>query len=111
MSVVKSDPLPMMINPDVSVRTRGVMEKCTFCVQRIRAEVKDRMERVKDGSIKTACQQSCPADAIAFGDLNDPNSNVSQMAKKAGGFKVLEVLNTQPNVTYLPRVRNRGAEE
>jgi len=105
--VEKTDPLPMLINPDVSVRTRGVMEKCTFCVQRIRSETSDRMTRVKDGSIKTACQQSCPADAIVFGDLNDPESEVSQLAKVTTGFKVLEILNTKPNVTYLPRVRNK----
>lgn len=106
-TVTKEDPLPMLINPDVTVRSRGVMEKCTFCVQRIRTEVKDRMARVKDGSIKTACQQSCPADAISFGDLNDHESRVSQMAKKGGAFKVLEVLNTRPNITYLPRIRNK----
>ncbi len=106
-AVTKEDPLPMMINPDVSVRTRGIMEKCTFCVQRIRSTVKDRMERIEDGSIKTACQQSCPADAIIFGDLNDPQSQVSQLAQAQSGFKVLEVLNTQPNVTYLPRIRNK----
>jgi molybdopterin-containing oxidoreductase family iron-sulfur binding subunit len=111
--VTKVDPLPLMINPDVSVRTRGVMEKCTFCVQRIRngvdETVQSRMKRVPDGHIKTACQQSCPADAIVFGDLNDPESEVSKLAHAKGGFKVLEILNTKPSVTYLPRIRNRDS--
>lgn len=109
MKVEKQDPLPMLINPDVSVRTRGVMEKCTFCVQRIRTEQKDRMTKIADGQVKTACQQSCPADAIVFGDLNDPQSRVSKLAHQKGGFKVLEVLNVRPNVTYLPRIRNKDS--
>jgi molybdopterin-containing oxidoreductase family iron-sulfur binding subunit len=107
-----------MFNPDVTVRSRGVMEKCTFCVQRIRKGVdeikeqagKDFRYRVPDGHIQTACQQSCPADAITFGDLNDENSRVNQMAKKAQAFKVLAVLNTNPSVSYLPRIRNKGEE-
>ncbi|MDB5039031.1 MAG: 4Fe-4S dicluster protein [Bacteriovoracaceae bacterium] len=105
------DPLPMSLNPDVTVRSRGVMEKCTFCVQRIRRtvdEVKDKKEKLKDGAIQTACQQSCPADAIVFGDLNDPESQVSKLAATAQSFKVLEVLNTRPSVSYLPRIRNKG---
>ncbi len=65
------------------------------------------MTKVADGQIKTACQPSCPADAIVFGDLNDPESRVSKLAHQKGGFKVLEVLNVRPNVTYLPRVRNK----
>jgi molybdopterin-containing oxidoreductase family iron-sulfur binding subunit len=106
-----TDPLPMALNPDVTVRSRGVMEKCTFCVQRIRRgvdEAKDKKEKLKDGAIQTACQQSCPADAIVFGDLNDPESEVSKLSEMAQGFKVLEVLNTRPSVTYLPRIRNKG---
>jgi Fe-S-cluster-containing dehydrogenase component/anaerobic selenocysteine-containing dehydrogenase len=106
-----ADPLPMALNPDVTVRSRGVMEKCTFCVQRIRRtvdELKDKKEKLKDGTIQTACQQSCPADAIIFGDLNDPESEVSKLSELAQGFRVLEVLNTRPSVTYLPRIRNKG---
>lgn len=105
------DPLPMLMNPDVTIRSRGVMEKCTFCVQRIRKtadEFKDQGKKVPDGALKTACQQSCPADAIAFGDLNDPNSDVSKLQALAQSFKVLEVLNTKPSVSYLPRIRNKG---
>ncbi len=105
------DPMPMALNPDVTVRSRGVMEKCTFCVQRIRKttdEFKHKKEKLYDGAIKTACQQSCPADAIVFGDLNDPESQVSKISKLEQGFKVLEVLNTRPSVTYLPRIRNKG---
>jgi molybdopterin-containing oxidoreductase family iron-sulfur binding subunit len=109
---VRSDsPLAMILNPDVTVRTRGVMEKCTFCVQRIRRGVDDskaKGEKLVDGAIKTACQQSCPADAISFGDLNDEASDVSVQAKKAQAFKVLDVLNTNPSVSYMPRVRNKG---
>ncbi|TVQ76427.1 MAG: 4Fe-4S dicluster domain-containing protein [Bradymonadales bacterium] len=116
--VNEESPLSLMLNPDVTVRSRGVMEKCTFCVQRIRHgvdEIKAQMgdnyrHRIPDGHIKTACQQTCPADAIEFGDLNDPNSRVSQSSKRAQGFKVLSVLNTNPAVTYLPRVRHKGNE-
>lgn len=111
-------PLSLMINPDVTVRTRGVMEKCTFCVQRIRKtvdEFKYEAEgeydyRIPDGSLKTACQQTCPSDAIFFGDLNDPNSKVSEMAEKVQGFKILDKINAGPVITYMPRVRNKGAE-
>lgn len=116
--VSEESPLSLMLNPDVTVRSRGVMEKCTFCVQRIRKgvdEVKAEMgssyrNRIPDQHIQTACEQSCPADAITFGDLNDPNSRVSVLAEKAQAFKVLEVLNTNPSVSYLPRIRNRGEE-
>ena len=103
-------PLELVLNPDVTVRTRGIMEKCTFCVQRIR----DGRERAKelgkplaDGGIVTACQQTCPAEAIVFGDLNNPESKVAQMAKEARGYHVLEVLNTRPAITYLTKIRNK----
>lgn len=101
-------PMDQMLNPDVTKRGRGVMEKCTFCIQRIRGSVIDaKAEKrpVRDGEIVTACQQSCPADAIIFGDLNDPNSEVSHLSKDARGYGVLSELNTFPNVTYLSRVR------
>ena len=103
------DPMHWLLNPDVTVRSKGVMEKCTFCVQRIRgaqhdARMSDRP--LRDGDILTACQQTCPADAIAFGDLNDPNSRVSALSRQEHGYHVLDGLNTKPAVTYLKKVRN-----
>jgi molybdopterin-containing oxidoreductase family iron-sulfur binding subunit len=98
-------------NPDVTVRTRGIMEKCTFCLQRItdaKDQAKDAGDRVKDGTLKTACQQTCPADAIVFGDLNDPQSRVSKMKTSPQAFRVLEVLNTLPAVSYMSKVRNQA---
>jgi molybdopterin-containing oxidoreductase family iron-sulfur binding subunit len=98
-------------NPDVTVRTRGIMEKCTFCVQRIRDakdHAKDVGGRVTDGTLKPACQQTCPTDAIVFGDLNDPKSRVSQMKNSPQAFRVLEVLNTKPSVSYMTKVRNKA---
>jgi molybdopterin-containing oxidoreductase family iron-sulfur binding subunit len=85
------------------------MEKCTFCVQRIRGKQHDARMRgtgLKDGEILTACQQTCPADAITFGDLNDPGSRVSQLAELGTGYQVLEGLNTRPAITYLKKIRN-----
>ena len=105
------DPLHWQLNPDVTVRPKGVMEKCTFCIQRIRgAQHEAHMSGapLRDGDVVTACQQSCPADAIVFGDLNDPGSRVSQLAVDGRGYHVLEGLNTRPAVTYLARVWNRA---
>jgi molybdopterin-containing oxidoreductase family iron-sulfur binding subunit len=99
-------------NPDVTVRTRGIMEKCTFCVQRIRDakdKAKDAGEKVRDGDFQTACQQSCPSDSIVFGDINDPNSRVSKMRANPMAFRVLEVLNTKPAISYMTKVRNKPA--
>jgi molybdopterin-containing oxidoreductase family iron-sulfur binding subunit len=100
----------LVLNPDVTVRTRGVMEKCTFCVQRIQ-EAKIEARRlgaaVKDGDIRTACQQSCPAGAIVFGDLNDANSRVARLARDERQYRVLEELSVGPSVHYLKIVRNR----
>jgi len=101
------DPLHLLLNPDVTVREKGVMEKCTFCVQRIRgaqntARLEDRT--VRDGEIVPACAQTCPSEAIVFGDLNDPQSRVSVMAGDPRGYHVLAGLNTKPAVTYLARV-------
>jgi molybdopterin-containing oxidoreductase family iron-sulfur binding subunit len=101
-------------NPDVTVRTRGIMEKCTFCVQRITAakdSAKDRGEIIKDGEFKTACQQTCPTDAIVFGNINDPESSVSRLREAQSAFRVLEALNTGPSISYMTKVRNKGAEQ
>jgi molybdopterin-containing oxidoreductase family iron-sulfur binding subunit len=98
------------LNPDVTVRSRGVMEKCSLCVQRIqevKAEAKRRGRPVRDGEIQTACQQSCPSQAIVFGDLNDPESRISRLARDPRAYKVLEELNVKPSVSYLRVVRNR----
>lgn len=99
----------MVLNPDVTVRARGVMEKCTFCVQRIQAgklEAKRNNRGVLDGDIKTACQQSCPSGAIIFGDLNDENSEVSKLFLNERAYGIIEELNVLPSVNYLTKVRN-----
>ncbi len=110
--MMNSDLGKMVLNPDVTVRARGVMEKCSFCVQRVqlgKLEAKRENRRPKDGEIVTACAQSCPTNAITFGDMLDPESRVSKLIAREQGeraFHVLEELNTQPNVTYLTKIRN-----
>ncbi len=97
----------LALNPDVTVRSRGVMEKCSFCVQRIlEAKLRAREEgrALADGDVQPACQQSCPAQAIVFGDLGDPNSRVSRLARSGRGYGVLEELNVKPAVRYLAAV-------
>ncbi len=104
----------LVLNPDVVVRSRGVMEKCTFCVERIqeaRIEAKRQGRELADGAIQTACQQSCPAQAIVFGDLNDPKSRVAELARSPRGFRVLAEFNFRPAVNYLALVRNRPEGE
>ena len=103
------DPLDKQLNPDVTVRSRGVMEKCTFCIQRIR-DVEHRAKRedrpVRDGEIQPACLQSCPTRAFVFGDLMDPNSRVSELTRRdPRRYHILEELNTKPAVTYLRRIK------
>jgi molybdopterin-containing oxidoreductase family iron-sulfur binding subunit len=100
-------PLNLQLNPDITVRSKGVMEKCTFCVHRInraKLDAKEEGRPVADGEVTTACQQGCPANAIVFGNLKDPNSQVSQIARRARGYHQLEELGTRPAITYLADV-------
>ncbi len=102
------EPLHLQLNPELSVRAKGVMEKCTFCVQRIKGaqdEAKDEKRLLQDGEIQPACAQSCPTQAIVFGDLNDPESRVSKLASHRRHYHVLEQLNTKPAINYLKRIR------
>jgi len=97
-------PLDQQLSPEVSVRSRGVMEKCSFCIQRIRAgKEQARLENrpLRDGDIQPACAQTCPPGAIVFGDLNDPDSQVARMARSPRRLRLLEDLGTEPSVTYL----------
>jgi molybdopterin-containing oxidoreductase family iron-sulfur binding subunit len=101
--------LKPMYNPDVTVRWRGVMEKCTYCVQRIsRARITAEKEnrKIRDGEVLTACQQACPADAIVFGDMNDPGSRIARLKKHSLDYSMLGQLNTRPRTTYLAKVTN-----
>jgi molybdopterin-containing oxidoreductase family iron-sulfur binding subunit len=104
----------MMRNPDVSVRSRGVMEKCTYCVQRInerRIDSERADEKIKDdGTLQTACQQSCPAGAIIFGNINDPNSRIAKLKAQDRNYGLLADLNTRPRTTYLAEIRNPNPE-
>jgi molybdopterin-containing oxidoreductase family iron-sulfur binding subunit len=100
----------MVLNPDVTVRSRGVMEKCSFCVQHIqegKLTAKKENRILKDGDVVTACQTACPTDAIVFGDRNDKESVITQKVQDARTFGVIEEIHTMPNVTYLTKVRNR----
>lgn len=104
----------MVLNPDVTVRSRGVMEKCSMCVQRIQAgklDAKKSGERPKDGSIKTACQQACPTNAINFGDFNDEKSQIRKAWNDERRYQLLEEVGTQPSVYYLTKVRNKSVTE
>jgi molybdopterin-containing oxidoreductase family iron-sulfur binding subunit len=102
----------MVLNPDVTVRSRGVMEKCSMCVQRIqegKLNAKKEKRTVKDGEVITACASSCPSDAIVFGDLNDSESRIAQLLQdevSGRAYHVLEEINVNPNIYYLSKVRN-----
>ena len=104
----------LAMNPDVTVRSRGVMEKCTYCIQRIsgaKAEAKrDGHRALRDGEIRTACQQTCPADAITFGDLNDPDSRVTESKRSPRDYTILADLNNRPRTSYLGRLANPHPE-
>ncbi len=104
-----NDQEKLVLNPDVTVRSRGVVEKCSMCVQRLqegklKAKLEDRT--IRDGEIKTACQQSCPGDAIVFGDLNDQNSEIFKITQNPRTYQLLEQLHTLPSVSYVTKVRN-----
>lgn len=104
-----SDLGKMVLNPDVTVRERGVVEKCSFCVQRIQEKkltAKKENRRLEDLEIKTACMQSCPGDALVFGNMNDPESQVSKLMKSERRYRLVEELHTLPSVSYLTQVRN-----
>lgn len=107
------EPLSALQNPEVTVRSRGVMEKCTFCIQRImdaRQHAIEQEKELKGSDVVTACQQACPSDAIVFGDMNDPESIISANRNHLLSYHVLEELNVRPNVTYLAKLRNKHSE-
>jgi Fe-S-cluster-containing dehydrogenase component len=101
----------MVLNPDVTVRARGVMEKCSMCVQRIqdgKLKAKKEGRKLKDGDITTPCSSSCPTEGIVFGDANDPESRISALKQDPRKYYLLEELNVQPNVQYMTKVRNKN---
>jgi molybdopterin-containing oxidoreductase family iron-sulfur binding subunit len=110
------DPMRLGLNPDVTVRGQGVMKKCTFCIQRVQSArqlAKDEGRPIADGEVTPACAQTCPTQAITFGNLRDEQSRASRQAEEAGsrGYHALHVLNTRPAVTYLAKVNRAPAED
>ena len=109
----ETESLKLMRNPDVSVRSRGVMEKCSYCVQRIsaaRIEADKENRNIRDGEIVTACQQACPASAITFGNMNDKNSQVTKLRAQQRSYQVIADINTRPRTTYVAEVLNLNQE-
>ncbi|MEJ7618794.1 MAG: 4Fe-4S dicluster domain-containing protein, partial [Pyrinomonadaceae bacterium] len=105
--------LKLARNPEVTIRSRGVMEKCTYCIQRIegaKIEAEKDGRPVRDGEILTACQASCPTEAIIFGNINDPDSRVAQLKRGERNYSLLAELNTRPRTTYLAALRNPNQE-
>jgi Fe-S-cluster-containing dehydrogenase component len=99
----------MVLNPDVTVRSRGVMEKCSMCVQRIQAgklDAKKKSTPVVDGAVVTACAEACPVGAIKFGDLNDKKSEVKEISENNRAYHALEEIGVKPNIYYMTKVRN-----
>jgi molybdopterin-containing oxidoreductase family iron-sulfur binding subunit len=108
----KKEPESLVFNPEVTVRPRGVMEKCTFCIQRIqnaKQQAKIENRPIRDGDITPACAAACPAGAIIFGDLKDPDSRVAKLSKANRAYKMLEELGIKPSVTYLADISNPAA--
>jgi molybdopterin-containing oxidoreductase family iron-sulfur binding subunit len=100
----------MVLNPDVTVRSQGVIEKCSFCFQRIQSAklaAKSENRALKDEELQTACSQSCPASAIVFGDMNDPGSEISKLMASGRRYNLLEEIYTKPSVHYLTKIRNK----